>query len=93
MSSRGRFRANPLLHAENWLGVDTGNVVWNNYEAMHYYFPVQFGPGIERPHPGDLELVSIHDDPKDKATPTCVTGSRSLPQSCEVDRRDLVLEE
>ena len=68
--SRGRFRANPLLHAENWLGVDTGNVVWNNYEALHYYFPVQFRPEIERPHPGDLELVSIHEDPKDKATPT-----------------------
>ncbi len=67
VTSRARFRANPLLHAENWLGVDTGNVIWNNYEALHYYFPVQFRPGIERPHPGDLELVSIHDDPKDKA--------------------------
>jgi hypothetical protein len=68
VTSQGRFRANPLLHAEDWLGVDTGNVVWNNYEALHYYFPVQFRPGIERPHPGDLELVSIHEDPKDKAT-------------------------
>ncbi len=70
VSSRGRFRANPLLHAENWLGVDTGNVVWNNYEALHYYFPVQFRPEIERPHPGKLEWISIHDgpkDPKDKA--------------------------
>ena len=56
VSSQGRFRANPLLHAENWLGVDTGNVVWNNYEALHYYFPVQFRPEIERPasrRPGD----------------------------------------
>ncbi len=67
VSSRGRFRANPLLHAEDWLGVDTDNVVWNNYETLHYYFPVQFRPEIDRPHPGDLELVSIHDDPKDKA--------------------------
>jgi hypothetical protein len=33
---------------------------------MHYYFPVQFRPEIKRPHPGDLELVSIHDDPKGK---------------------------
>jgi len=61
VTSRGRFRANPLLHAENWLGVDTRNVVWNNYETLHYYFPVQFKAGIERPHPRELELVSIHE--------------------------------
>jgi hypothetical protein len=67
VSSRGRFRANPLLHAEDWLGVGTDNVVWNNYETQHYYFPVQFRPEVERPHPGDLELVSIHDDPEAKA--------------------------
>ena len=78
VSSRSRFRANPLLHAENWLGVDTGNVVWNNYEALHYYFPVQFKPEIERPHPGDLELVSIHEDPKDKDDADFVTGRGSL---------------
>jgi hypothetical protein len=61
-TSRGRYRANSLLHAENWLGVDTGNIVWNNYETLHYYFPVQFRAGIERPHPGDLELVSLHEE-------------------------------
>ena len=66
VSSKGRFRANPLLHAENWLGVDTGNVVWNNYEARHYYFPVQFRPEIQRPDSGMLEWISIHDDPNDK---------------------------
>ena len=60
---RSRFRANPLLHAGNWLGVDSGNVVWNNYETRHYYFPVQFRPGIDRPHPDELEHVAIHDDP------------------------------
>ncbi|HKI16851.1 MAG TPA: hypothetical protein VKA15_03185, partial [Isosphaeraceae bacterium] len=62
VKSRGRFRANPLLHAENWLGVDTRNVVWNNYETLHYYFPVQFQPGIDRPHPDELELVSLHEN-------------------------------
>jgi hypothetical protein len=66
VTTRSRFRANPLLHAEDWLGVDSGNVVWNNYEALHYYFPVQFKPEIERPHPSHLELVSIHENPKDK---------------------------
>jgi hypothetical protein len=66
VTTRGRFRANPLLHAENWLGVDTGNVVWNNYETLHYYFPVQFRAGISRPHAGDLELVSLHEDPEEQ---------------------------
>jgi len=64
---RSRFRANPLLHAGNWLGVDSGNVVWNNYETRHYYFPVQFRPGLDRPHPDELERVALHDDPRQAA--------------------------
>jgi hypothetical protein len=64
---RSRFRANPLLHAGDWLGVDTGNVVWNNYETRHYYFPVQFRSGIDRPHPDELERVIRHDDPTEAA--------------------------
>jgi hypothetical protein len=66
VTSRGRFRPNPLLHAENWLGLDNGNIIWNNYETLHYYFPVQFRSGIDRPHPGDLELVSLHEGPTDE---------------------------
>jgi hypothetical protein len=65
VTTRSRFRANPLLHAENWLGVDTHNIVWNNYETLHYYFPVQFKPGIDRPFPGDLELLSLQENPPD----------------------------
>jgi hypothetical protein len=64
---RSRFRANPILHAGNWLGVDSSNVVWNNYETRHYYFPVQFRPGIAGPHPDELERVAIHDDPRQAA--------------------------
>ncbi len=64
---RSRFRANPLLHAGNWLGVNSGNVVWNNYETRHYYFPVQFRPGIDRPHPDELEFAIRHDDPRERA--------------------------
>jgi cobalt-zinc-cadmium efflux system protein len=41
---RGRFRANPLVHLDCWLGVDTQNVVWSNYEAAYYYFPVRLKP-------------------------------------------------
>jgi hypothetical protein len=66
-STRSRFRANPLLHAANWLGVERGSVVWNNYETLHYYFPVQFQPGINRPRPDDLEWVSLHDAPNETA--------------------------
>jgi hypothetical protein len=62
---RGRFRANPLLHVDNWLGVGTGNIVWSNYETRYYYFPVQFRPGIDRPDSSDLEWLAIHDDPSD----------------------------
>ena len=54
-----RFRANPILHADCWLGVGTGNVVWSNYETRHYYFPVQFRDGIERPASSDLELLCV----------------------------------
>ena len=61
----GRFRANPLLHAGNLFGIGTGNVIWNNYETAHYYFPVQRAGGIEGPSPIELEWVALHDDPRD----------------------------
>jgi hypothetical protein len=67
VSTRSRFRANPLLHVDNWLGVDTGNIVWSNYETVYYYFPVQFRPGLERPRPGELESISIREDPNQAA--------------------------
>jgi hypothetical protein len=67
VSTRSRFRANPLLHAVDWLGVDSGNIVWNNYETLHYYFPVQFRSGIDRPLPDDLEWVSLQEDPGEAA--------------------------
>jgi uncharacterized membrane protein YhaH (DUF805 family) len=62
---RGRFRANPVLHADNLLGVGTRNVVWSDYETAHYYFPVQFRD--DRPHPpaSVFEDVAMKDDPAD----------------------------
>jgi hypothetical protein len=53
-----RFRGNPLLHADNLLGVGTGNIVWNNYETRYYYFPVQFRPEIARPASNDMEQIA-----------------------------------
>ena len=61
---RSPYRANPLIHADNWLGVGTGNILWTNYEAQFYYFPVQFRDGIARPDdPRDFELVAVMTDP------------------------------
>lgn len=62
---RGPYRANPLLHIDQRLGVGTGNVIWTNYEAAHYYFPVRFRS--DRPHPPELEFEAISklDDPAD----------------------------
>ncbi len=65
---RGRFRANPLMHADNLLGLDTGNIVWNNYETRFYYFPVQFRPELEHPSAEDLEEIALFDrDPTARA--------------------------
>jgi hypothetical protein len=60
---RCRFRANPLLHADCWLGVGTGNILWSNYEARYYYFPVRFRQGMEHPDPHDFEHVAVMTDP------------------------------
>jgi hypothetical protein len=62
---RGRFRANPLMHADSLLGVGTGNILWSNYETRHYYFPVQFREGVERPGAAMLELIALMEDPAD----------------------------
>lgn len=50
-----RFRSNPMLHIDNWLGVESDNVVWGDYETRHYYFPVHFRAGLDRPMPEEVE--------------------------------------
>jgi hypothetical protein len=64
---RGRFRANPLLHADCLLGLGTGNVIWGNYETRYYYFPVQFEAALDRPDSFELEQIDLMDDPDDSA--------------------------
>jgi hypothetical protein len=66
-SLRSRFRANPMLHVDNWLGVDTDNIIWGDYETRHYYFPVQFRPGVDRPRPDELEELALRDAPGEAA--------------------------
>jgi hypothetical protein len=62
---KGPYRANPLLHVDTMLGVGTGNIVWDNYEAAWYYFPVRVRD--DRAHPPVLgfEEVSIRDSEAD----------------------------
>jgi hypothetical protein len=62
---RDRFRANPMLHADCLLGVGTGNIIWSNYEAAHYYFPVHFRPNAPHPPQHEFEELSKMDDPAD----------------------------
>ncbi len=38
----GRFRASPMPHISNMLGVRTSNLVWNNYGPAIYFFPIRF---------------------------------------------------
>jgi hypothetical protein len=51
------FRASPTMHAANLLGLDKRVVVWNNYQANLYYFPVVFRqPFIPCSDTGECEL-------------------------------------
>ena len=65
---KGRFRANPILHADCLLGVGTANVIWNNYETAHYYFPVKLRPGLDPPSRGlAFEQIALLDGPGEAA--------------------------
>jgi hypothetical protein len=62
---RGRYRANPMMHVDNLLGIDTGNILWSNYETTHYYFPVQLCDPDRHPPAWVFEAVTILEDPRD----------------------------
>jgi hypothetical protein len=60
-----RFNVRPLLHLDNLLGAGTGHVVWNNYEAAHYFFLVK------HPDPASTRLAGELDE----------LNKRNLPSS------------
>ncbi len=64
---RGRFRSNPLLHADCLLGLSTDAVLWTNYETTHYYFPVKVRAGLDHPPAARFERLAVLDDPVDAA--------------------------
>jgi hypothetical protein len=82
---RQRFRANPLLHADNYLGVGTGNVVWSNYETDHYYFPVGVRPGVPHPPAEDFERVSIRDAPYARAERAALWSDLLARHAAQID--------
>jgi hypothetical protein len=65
VNPRGPYRSNPLLHVDNLLGIGSGNIMWSNYEAGHYYFPVRVREDIAHPPVGEFERISLMDDPRD----------------------------
>jgi len=42
IDTNGPYRADPLHNLSNAFGMNTGNLVWNNYGPCLYYFPVRF---------------------------------------------------
>ena len=58
---KGRFRSNPMMHADCLFGVLADDVVWNNYETTHYYFPVKVRPGLGHPPALAFERVALLD--------------------------------
>ncbi|MDB5350729.1 MAG: hypothetical protein JWN86_1976 [Planctomycetota bacterium] len=95
---RGRFRANPVLHADNLLGIGTGNIVWADYETVHYYFPVQFSPDVRRPPAHTFEAIANMDDPNDAAGRAKLWDDLLAAHHTEIDilvvwGRDPVLDE
>jgi len=65
LQTRSKFRANPIWHADNLLGIGTGNIIWNNYETRHYYFPVQFDERRKHPSSAEMERIATLDAPQD----------------------------
>jgi hypothetical protein len=64
---KGRFRSNPMLHADCVLGLRADNVVWNNYETAHYYFPVKVRAGLDHPPASAFEQVALLEAPGEAA--------------------------
>lgn len=40
--TKSKYVVNPVLNLSNQLGIDSENIIWNNYGPAYYYFPVEF---------------------------------------------------
>ena len=63
VSTRSRFRSNPLLHADQLAGGRYGQRRLEQLRDAALLLPRAFPAGIDRPRPDDLEWVSLHEDP------------------------------
>ncbi len=61
----GRYRPAPRLHVDCLLGLGTDNLIWNNYETSHYFFPVQIRSGVPHPPATVFETFDMLDGPRD----------------------------
>ena len=68
---KGRFRANPMLHADCLFGLPVDNVIWSNYETAHYYFPVKIRAGLDHPPALAFEQVALLDGPGEGLERAC----------------------
>jgi hypothetical protein len=40
--TKSKYVVNPVLNLSNQLGINSENIIWNNYGPAYYYFPVEF---------------------------------------------------
>ncbi len=83
--TRVNSRTNPLIHADGLLGAGTENILWNDYETRHYYFPVRFRAGLRHPDPFELEQIALSEQPDRRTTPL-ETRAGAIPRPCRRDR-------
>lgn len=52
-----RFRVKILDNLDSMFGIGTDNIVWNNYEAVQYYFPVKYRDDLARCHAPRMDMT------------------------------------
>ena len=83
---QGRFRANPLLHADGLIAAATDAVFWTNYETAQYYFPVKVRDDVVHPVATTFEQVAILDQPRDAARRAALWADLLRERGAQIDR-------
>lgn len=82
----GRYRPAPRFHMDCLLGLGTGNVIWNNYETSHYYFPVQIRSGVPHPPATVFETFAMLDGREDARARREILGTLLEQHHRVIDR-------
>ena len=83
---KGRFRANPVLHADGLIAAATDSIFWTNYETAQYYFPVKVRPGFAYPPATAFEQVAILDGPANAERRRALWRDLLRDHAAQVDR-------